>query len=176
MKLRDAQVIAEMILGTLTPHCDRISVAGSVRRQKPEVKDIEIVCIPKTAPAVGLFGDLSNVERTQGFVDAVRSLGRIIKGNPIDGRYIQVSSPGAVQIDIFTASRDNWGLILAIRTGSADYSHHILAKGWASRGYKAENGMLHNRVGTPIVTPEEKDVFKIAMVPWTEPRQRELAR
>lgn len=42
-----AQSWAEALVAHLRPHCTRIHIAGSIRRQKEWVKDIEIVCIPK---------------------------------------------------------------------------------------------------------------------------------
>lgn len=47
MKYEDAILIAERVKAELEPHCERIEIAGSIRRKKPEVKDIEIVAIPK---------------------------------------------------------------------------------------------------------------------------------
>jgi len=49
-----AQGIAEGLVEQLAPHCDKISIAGSIRRQRAFVKDIEIVAIPKPYD-VGLF-------------------------------------------------------------------------------------------------------------------------
>jgi DNA polymerase/3'-5' exonuclease PolX len=54
MILYDAQRIADKLIADLSPHCDRIEVAGSVRRQKPECGDIELVAIPKPY-GVGIF-------------------------------------------------------------------------------------------------------------------------
>lgn len=54
MILSEALKIAEAVLKELGPHCERIAIAGSVRRRKPEVKDIEIVAIPKPYET-GLF-------------------------------------------------------------------------------------------------------------------------
>lgn len=39
----EAHSIALAVLELLRPHCIRIEIAGSIRREKPEVKDIEIV-------------------------------------------------------------------------------------------------------------------------------------
>jgi hypothetical protein len=54
--LLDAERIAAAIVADLAPSCARIQVAGSVRRRKEVVGDIEVVVIPRDAPA-GLFGD-----------------------------------------------------------------------------------------------------------------------
>src|SRR6476620_865884 len=47
MKLADAEQVARNVVGLMRPFCDRIEIAGSVRRGVAEVKDIEIVCIPR---------------------------------------------------------------------------------------------------------------------------------
>lgn len=54
MKLAQALAIAEKVKALLAPHCERIEIAGSIRRKKPDVKDIEIVAIPKPFDT-GLF-------------------------------------------------------------------------------------------------------------------------
>ena len=45
--LNEAHAIAAEIITVLAPHCRRIEIAGSIRRQRPEVGDIEIVGIPE---------------------------------------------------------------------------------------------------------------------------------
>lgn len=47
MQYLEAKKIADDVLEQIRPHCFRAEIAGSIRRLKPEVKDIEIVAIPK---------------------------------------------------------------------------------------------------------------------------------
>lgn len=47
MYYTDAITIAESLKTAITPFCKRVEVAGSLRRKKSVVKDIEIVCVPK---------------------------------------------------------------------------------------------------------------------------------
>ncbi len=54
MLYEQALEIAERTKALLAPHCERIEIAGSIRRKKPHVKDIEIVAIPKSYN-IGLF-------------------------------------------------------------------------------------------------------------------------
>jgi DNA polymerase/3'-5' exonuclease PolX len=54
MKYQEALKIAQETVELLRPHCERIEIAGSIRREKPEPNDIEIVAIPKPYE-VGLF-------------------------------------------------------------------------------------------------------------------------
>ena len=47
MKYSKAKRIADSVLQELKPHCERIEIAGSIRRKKEYPNDIEIVSIPK---------------------------------------------------------------------------------------------------------------------------------
>ena len=165
MKLDEARAIAERVLAELTPHCERIEIAGSIRRSKPDVKDIEVVAIPRTRVS-GLFQDI--VERDPAFCRAVDQWERI-KGTST-GKYTQRLVDG-ISLDLFTATAENWGLILAIRTGSAEFSHNVLAAGWVRRGYHSSGGMLH-RGGTPVEVREERELFELVGVEWVDPAQR----
>jgi len=61
MKLSEARLIAEDFLGGIDQYCKRAIIAGSVRREKPEVKDIEIVAEPQLMMEVDLFGHITDV-------------------------------------------------------------------------------------------------------------------
>ena len=78
--LKEAQNIAVEICYQLEPFCEKINIAGSVRRKKQEVKDIEIVCVPKLETQYDMFGTPFSSGRNTGFRDVVLSLGEIIKG------------------------------------------------------------------------------------------------
>lgn len=144
----------------LSPHCDRIEIAGSIRRKKPDVKDIEIVAIPKPFDT-GLFesGIATIVNRWQK-----------VKGT-LPCKYTQRILPEGIKLDLFFADPENWGLIFAIRTGSADYSHHVLATGCVKRGYKISGGYLFYD-DKLIALPEEEDLFKRIGVPLVRPEYR----
>ena len=166
MNLPQAKAIANRILNELAPHCARIQIAGSIRRRKPDVGDIEIVCIPNRKQS-GFFPQDTIVDPE---FCALVERWPAVKGKPT-GKYTQRILPDGINLDLFIAIPQNWGLILAIRTGSAEFSHHVLATGWARNGYKSVNGMLikNNR---PIFVPEERDLFKLSGVTWIKPEER----
>lgn len=161
MQLDDATKIAESVKAQLAPHCDRIEIAGSIRRRKPDVGDIEIVAVPMPYD-VGLFAS--------GVAPIVDQWAKV-RGELPYCRYTQRILPGGVVLDLFFATPENWGLIYAIRTGSAEYSHHVLALGWVRNGYHSENGVLI-RNGVVVEVPEENDLFRLAGVAWIPPEQR----
>ena len=47
MKYREAMLIAEDLLERISPACDMAVIAGSLRRNKEEVHDIELVVKPR---------------------------------------------------------------------------------------------------------------------------------
>lgn len=169
MILIEAEAIAQEIKAQLAPHCERIEIAGSIRRQKPDVKDIEIVAIPKPYE-IGLF--------ESGCAEVVNQWEKVKGEMEYHGRpgvkacrYTQRKHPAGIVLDLFFASPDNWGSILAIRTGPADYSHHVLAAGWVKLGYKSKEGYLHfGQQKIPIL--EEIDLFNLLKIPFIPPHKR----
>ena len=160
---------AQYVVAQLQPYCDRIEVAGSIRRECPGVGDIEVVCIPKV-DMTGLFNDIP--QRNADFCQAVDSWDKI--NGQAAGKYMQRILPSGINLDIFTATADNWGLIFAIRTGSAIYSHNVLARRWVSLGYKSVDGELrkYNDYDNPIALPEEKDLFDLLGIHYDRPQAR----
>lgn len=160
MQLDKALEIAEKTKELLVPYCERIEIAGSIRRKKPEVKDIELVAIPKPYD-VGLF---------ENGIATVVNQWKKVKGE-LPCKYTQRILPDGITLDLFFANQENWGLIYALRTGSADYSHKVLATGWVKLGYNSEGGQLSIN-GKEINIPEEKDLFKLIGIPYIEPEFR----
>ena len=169
MELKQATEIVERIKSELAPFCDRIEIAGSIRRRKPEVGDIEIVAIPKTINS-GLF-DGYDTTIDPGFCSLVDRW-PAVKGKTT-GKYTQRILPEGIKLDLFMADPENWGLIFAIRTGSAEYSHRVLATGWCRAGYHSMDGHLVKGL-YKIPVREELDLFKLICVPWKEPWERNL--
>jgi len=160
MEYQKAKQIADRVLQKLKPHCHRIEIAGSVRRKKANPNDIEIVAIPKPY-GVDLF--------ESGIATIVNQWGKV-KG-VLPCKYTQRILPEGIKLDLFFATVDNWGLILAIRTGSAEYSHKVLATGWVKQGYKSSNGILI-KDGDEYHIKEEIDLFNLLGLKWIDPQFR----
>lgn len=168
MNYKEAKQIADKYLKLLKPFCEKIEIAGSIRRKKTVVGDVEIVVIPqKIKKAVGFF-DYEMVVHPS-FVAIINSLKKV-KGEPT-GKYTQRILPEGIVLDLFIASPENWGLIFAIRTGSANFSHKVLATSWVKKGFKSINGMLHKN-NIPFTIKEEIDLFKLLDLDYIEPNLR----
>jgi len=169
MELIRAQKIAEDIISRLSPYCERIEVAGSIRRKKPEVGDIELVCIPKIITIRdGLF-DTKKI-RHPGFAAEMKEI-VILKGDPSEGKYIQFNLPQGIKLDLFTATSENWGTILLIRTGDWKYSKYFMGTLLPQHGYRQKDGYVWK--GNKIIpVPEENDVFALVGMAWILPENR----
>jgi len=170
MELTKAEKIAKKYVDLLAPFCQRIEIAGSVRRKKPEVKDIEIVCISKVIDIIDtgtLFGTQELITHPN-FVYEVNKLEKV-KGEPT-GKYTQRILPEGINLDLFIANRDNWGYILAIRIGPDGYSKY-LASTWVKQGFKGVDGNL-TKNGEIIPVREERDLFWILGLDYVDPEFR----
>ena len=168
MDLKKALYIAGKYIALFEPYCDRLQVAGSVRRLKPVVKDIEIVCIPKNISMPGLFNVMS-MSRPPEFIRLINSIPGV-KGKAT-GKYTQRILPEGIALDLFMVEHGNWGNQLAIRTGPAEYSHRVLGKAWVRAGYKSKDGFL-TIAGRRVEAREEIDFYNLIGIPWKEPWNR----
>ena len=185
MKLETARQYATEIVDILRPYCDRIEIAGGIRREKPEPHDIEIVVKPKFVDATyGLYQPLMEnsfdtylrqvVLHDGGWVGKEFNYGEPDKAGkkaPCGPKYYRLKYRGE-KLDIFAVIPPaEWGCIFAIRTGDADYSHWLVQQGWP-KGMKVIDGHLE-RNGIKVITPEESDFFETLGVKMPEPRFRD---
>lgn len=199
MHIEDAQALATRLLGALGDACERIEVAGSVRRRKAEVKDIELVAIPRWRDepqydvTPSLFTGLAEppVHRVNLLAEAVRQFDesdaiRIIKpGAAADdlgrwhiddgGRYWRLYVPARrVKLDLFLASPETWGPVFLYRTGSAEFSAAMLAR-WkqvSGGGYSRDGQLYRPAHREPERLLEERDVFAACEVAYVPPEER----
>lgn len=180
MKLLHAQKLASEIVGKLRPYVDQIEVAGSIRRLKPEVKDIEILVIPKQLPAQQALIGGPEYERHPGFAKTV-SQWKKVKGDASTGKYTQrsmaVDYPSIyekeIKIDIFIVTKENWGSQLVLRTGDAEFSHKLFGFVLPSFGLKMDDGFVWD--GGKILPVENEDkLFALVNLPNIPPHLRNI--
>ena len=154
MDLQIAKSIADEVIKRLSPYCHKIEVAGSVRRQKPRVKDIDIVLIPS---------DLWNLTHE------IMGLGP----SHVGGDKLKRVNYGGNQVDLYFANEKTWATLLLIRTGSAENNIRLatLAK---KRGWRlaASGDGLFNEKGERIAGDSEQSIYQALGLPWQRPKER----
>ena len=153
MKLEMAKKIADDFLKLIRPFCLRAEIAGSIRREKPEVKDVEICAVPRD------LWELKNVMYIQ----------HCIKGK-FPSKYSRILYKDEY-VDIFWCTRDNWGNIFLIRTGDWEFSKWIMGTKTREVGLRQREGYLW-RGNERLSCPEEADVFKLLEMDFIEPKDR----
>lgn len=163
--LEDAQHISVGLMLQLEPHCETISLVGSIRRERPTIGDIEIVCVPKPYEATPLFAS--------GLATVVNQWEKVRGELPC--RYTQRLLPCGMKLDLFMVYPDGYGLQRAIRTGSARWSHEVLARAWVRAGFHSDGGLLRRADGSVVPVRTEPELFRLIGLPWVHPRDREVA-
>jgi DNA polymerase/3'-5' exonuclease PolX len=171
----------------LAPFCERIEIAGSIRRGKPQVKDIDLVAIPKMASRSALWRSATKVSDTD-FAMAVREqlVTVIAEGQSLLRGTAGMPDGKVIAVDIYIAAPETWATVLLIRTGSAE--HNI----WMCNRAKGIGGKLHadgsglevpgqydavaqRTVNSRILRPaSEEEIFKALGMPTPPPSQREI--
>ena len=162
--------------------CDRWMVAGSLRRNRAKIGDVDHVLIPRFGPDPGsLFAGEINMllkrldDLLAGGVIRKALKNGVSKWGEINRRLEYPPDSGHVH-DIYLASPANWGSVLAVRTGPFDYSK-MLVTVMKMRGYECRDGFYVYQRGTEkrIDVPDEKQfITEICGQRWLEPWERKL--
>ena len=181
--LAEAERLATELVELLSPVCERIEVAGSSRRRKATVGDVEIVCIPMVEAETDMFGLESGGSRNL-FDERCEELvmsGQLDKRRDIHGRpHWGARSKAALYrgfaCDLFAVLPPaQFGTIFLIRTGSSEFSHRLVTQrrqgGCMPEWMQQRDGLLWSN-GSPVPTPEEGDVFAALGLSWVEPAER----
>jgi DNA polymerase/3'-5' exonuclease PolX len=183
VNLQTANEVAREVIGALWPECEKVEIAGSVRRRKLAPKDIEIVFIPKM---VERPVDMFNTERgpaTDMVVDRLVEQKVLIwdmdvkRNGPRYKRLIHVAQK--VVIELFAAQADNWGLILALRTGPGDFNQMMVSHPWQGGAMPMDmmmqDGYLWRR-GEKLASRTEEEFFAQIGLPCWSPEMRSMGR
>jgi len=163
LDLKDAETLAHQLKTAVLTQCDKIEVAGSIRRQKTKVHDIDFVVVAKSG------------SDWQGINEILRSLKAKpnCSGNQLIKAYLPCQN-GLFQVDFYRAKPSTFGIHLLIRTGSAD--HNMWLAGYAiSKGMRLKYSEGLIKEGKPIAGEDEKGVFDALGLPCPTPLEREIA-
>src|SRR4030067_1978917 len=145
--LEEAAKLAEAIKEAVEAHCDKIEVAGSIRRRKPEVHDIDFVVIAKSD------SDWKGINEILRRLKAKPNC----SGNQLIKAYLPCQN-GLFQVDFYRAKPSTFAIHLLIRTGSADHNMwlagYVISKGMR---LKYSEGLI--KEGTAIAGEDERGMF-----------------
>jgi DNA polymerase/3'-5' exonuclease PolX len=165
--------IAEKLVEFLGLFCDRIEIAGSLRREKAMIGDIEIVAVPILDR--DLLGEPTGLSAIDHILPA---LSKDITKNGQKQKQFMYTSGGVeiYQVDLFLQPDPaTWGVNFLLRTGSADFSRRMVTPkhkgGYMPAGYQVKGARVWH-LGEKVETPEEEDVFRLWGMDVVEPKER----
>lgn len=163
--------MAEKIEAELLPFCERTAIAGSIRRRRPEVNDIDLVILPKP-------GKLGMIKGR-----CMQNCAVVTDGEQNAIYRLRLPDQSEIQLDLFFAQparRDllayepgNFGSLLLCRTGSKE--HNIFLVEHAKRlglVWKPYAGVF-DADGKCLAAESEEAIFKALDLEFIPPAGRE---
>jgi DNA polymerase/3'-5' exonuclease PolX len=175
--LFQAEDIAVELLAALAPYCERRAIAGSVRRRRPEVGDIELVVIPKIARVqTGLFeNDMEEYFPLNSFIfsNPDFALRPNKNGQTAFGDKNKLLLYKGCPFDIFTATHDNWTMVYFIRTGGQE-NNVMIATRAQKLGYALEiyGGFRSKLTNTLFKMQSEEQIYEFLELDYVRPEDR----
>ena len=173
--------VAADLCAALKPVCENLIVAGSLRRRKETVGDVEILYIGKTEtrqdPA-DMFASIT-VNLADQVIGALEKSGVLerrknVNGSEMYGKKNKLMRHRAtgLPVDLFAATVDNWHNYLVCRTGPADSNTRICMaaqeRGWKWNPY----GAGFTKDGVIKAMASEEEVFAFVGLPYAKPEAR----
>ncbi len=162
LDLKEAEKIAATIKATVETLCDKIEIAGSIRRQKPKIHDIDFVVVAKSDAEWQKINEKLKQLKAQ----------PNCSGNSVIRAFVPCQE-GLFQVDFYRAKPSTYGIHLLVRTGSADHNMwlagHSLSIGMR---LKYSEGLIKD--GAIVAGDDKKAVFEALDLPYPMPTQREI--
>jgi DNA polymerase/3'-5' exonuclease PolX len=160
MKLEDAAQHAREFLDAID-EMERATIAGSIRRRRPIVHDVDIVFDPDISRAIFL----SDTNRI-----ACHPLVAVSKW----GNKLAAITWHGIPIDLYFSEPETFNTLLLIRTGSVQNNIRLATiakrKGWKLH---ASGEGLFDEKGERIAGDSERSIYDALGEPWQEPWERE---
>jgi len=152
--LKNAEALTARVLAVICPYCERVQVAGSVRRKRPEVHDIDILLIPKPLHLASI-------------VKALEPEKVLLQGPKLTRLLVE-----GVQVDLYVATPETWGAILLVRTGSPEHNIRLCSIARSrSMKFSAARGVI--KEGRVVASRTEEEIFQALGIDYVPPENRE---
>jgi len=159
-RLDVAMGLAEELTGLLAavPGCQRCAYAGSLRRMKDTIGDIDILAISDQPEAL------------MAALTALPHVERVVASGPTK---TSVATTAGLQVDLRVVPPASWGAALQYFTGSR--AHNIRTREIAvhAKLKLSEYGLFDVATGDTIVSATEEEVYERLGLPWIPPPLRE---
>ena len=175
MPLSKGRLCADRLIAWLAPFCHRIEVAGSIRRERQEVGDVDLVAIPRRIVETDMFGTQTGSRN----LAAEEILARVTR----DGWSVTKSGQDhiswmakSIQVDIWFTHPWAWGTVLLCRTGSAQHNIWLAEKAKSKGGHWNPHHGLRLPGQTVVISETEDSIYHALGIIPIAPHARERGR
>jgi len=170
MKIKTARRIASNIMKDLEPYCERIEIAGAVRRGNVrDMGSIDLIAISKVDMQPDVFMQLQPAGRDILFRH-IRNAYDVTSGGKDGQKQGTFHVCENIAVTVSLATPETWGYILALKTGPAGLSRALVIK-LKKAGYEPEGGrLLRDRKMVPV--PVEQAIVAMAGIRYVKPAMR----
>jgi len=151
-----AMPVAENVVALLGPYCERIEIAGSLRRKRPVVHDIDIVAQPREGQELAMQMALGFAEEAR-FAPKIWSL-----------------KCGGISVDLYLAGPEQFATLLLVRTGSASHNISLASRARAMGLALKASGDGIFRGDERVAWESEEALFQALGMEYVEPEAREV--
>ncbi len=165
---QQAKAAADELVDQLRPACHKIEIAGSIRREKKFVHDIDLVLYPIYEEACL---DLLGFEYAY-FVPALEDALGMIRIE--SGAKIVRFSKDDIPVELYLANVDgaNFEALWQMRTGSAEFNIRLAQRAVKlGKSYRAGHGIF-DPWGKRVDDGTERGIFTCLGLDWVEPQGR----
>ncbi len=168
------------IVELLKPFCDRIAIAGSIRRGKEQVGDIEILFSPKKGVHRVDLLTVAESPQTDAIICAMLA-DRILAKRPNKlGNFtwgpknmLAIDTLSGIPVDLFSAELRCWWVALVIRTGGKETNLELTTTALKQQTrLHAYGGIERLETGEMIYPQSEEEVFRLCGVTYRPPEER----
>mgnify|MGYP001594669775 CR=1 FL=1 len=153
MELEQANAIAALLVAELGQYCQKVVVAGSIRRQRPLVGDIDLVVIPANQ------GQLAVKLHELGLTGGNKILRAFYRGAPVD---------------LYLATEETFPMLLLVRTGSAAHNKWLAGRAKSMGLHFAADGRGILKDGARVAWRSEEEILAaLGLHTYIPPEQRE---
>lgn len=167
MYLETAKQVADEFIGLISNYCKKVEIAGSVRRKRSSVNDIDVVVIPKPE----FFSKLSRLNA----MGNLQLLGHKYCQNTMWYSLESVFFKGVI-IDIYSATDEDFDIAMLVWTGSDKHNIHLvsLAKKKGLSFTTDDEGIWGiYKNGERLTNNTEESVYQVLGLSYHKPEDRD---
>lgn len=168
LDLLTAQKIARKVMAELSPWAERIEVAGSVRRMRAVVRDLDFVILPKP----GAIPEIQSRCRRACLPLQEGPQNSIYKMHGTEAQ-IDLFFARPPEVDLLEKKPGNFGTIFLIRTGSREHNIFLIERAkMLQKILRPTEGVFSNE-NTWLAGESEEEIFAALDLPFLSPEKRE---